>query len=105
MSYWIPPILFVIFIVLCMCAGGKPTGGNEEDMSCLTHHAYGEYRVLYDDGFLSQPFMGKTATFYASHFGGKVVPRNYDQYGPHRVLPGGRWVNTPKNAVAPESSL
>jgi hypothetical protein len=98
MGYWIPPILFVLFIVMCMCAGGDRQADDAEDCSIDTHRMNGMYRVLYDDGFLSQPFMDKTATFYASHFGGKVVPRSYDQYGPHRVLPGGRWVNVPKNA-------
>lgn len=98
MGYWIPPILFVLFIVMCMCAGGAPRRGESEDVSIDTHRQYGNYRVLYDDGFLSQPFMSETAVFYAAHFGGKVVPRDYNHYGPHRVLPGGRWVNVPKNA-------
>lgn len=97
MGYWIPPILFVLFMVLCMCAGGDRQADDAEDVSIGTHRMYGAYRVLYDDGYLSQPFMVKTASFYASHFGGKVVPLNYDTYGMHRVR-SGKWVNVPKEA-------
>jgi hypothetical protein len=97
MSYWIPPILFVLFIVMCMCAGGN-SQASTEDCSIDTHRINGRYRVLYSDGYLSQPFMAETATFYASHFGGKVVPRNYDQYGKHRVR-SGKWVNVPEGTA------
>ena len=87
---------FILVIVMILMFVAESASENNEEYSLGTHRTEGQYRVLYDDGFLSQPFMGKTATFYASHFGGKVVPRNYDQYGPHRVLPGGKWVNVPK---------
>lgn len=69
---------------------------NEEDYSLDAHREVGRFRVLYNDGFLSQPFMPETARFYAEDFGGKVVPRDYDKYGPHRVLPSGKWVNVPE---------
>ena len=95
-------IILAALFVLALWAGGKAAGepGNEaESYSLDTHRIYGQCRVLYNDGFLSQPFMIQTTKFYASHFGGRVVPRGYD--GPHRIPPSGRWVNMP----ASKSSL
>jgi hypothetical protein len=85
MSYWIPPILFIAFVVFCMFMRGGQSTNDNEDCSIGTHRMYGQYRVLYNDGYLSQPFMGETAKFYAAHFGGRVVSVNYN--GPHKRLP------------------
>lgn len=87
-------VVVVVVIILIMLFAPEPSSEeNNEEYSLDSHRIYGNYRVLYNDGFLSQPFHFKTAKFYAEDFGGKVVPRNYDQYGPHRVLRGGKWVN------------
>ncbi len=80
-------VVVLIFLILLFAPGRS--GENNEDYSLATHASSGSYRVLYTDGYLSQPFMRKTANFYAKHFGGRVVPRNYS--GPHRVR-GGEWV-------------
>ena len=88
-------IFLVVVFILLVC--GPDMTNESEDCSIDTHRRFGHYRVLYNDGFLSQPFMRKTAKFYAEHFGGRVVSKNYN--GPHRVLPGGGWVNVPANVT------
>lgn len=91
---WIYGGLIFLVIVAAFFLAGSPR--TSEDVCIATHRAEGRYRVLYNDGFLSQPFMRQTARDYAKMFGGRVVPRNYN--GPHRVLPGGGWVNANGNA-------
>jgi hypothetical protein len=73
-----------IFVIAILMSAGTGSGRSNEDYSLDNHRLYGKYRVLYDDGYLSQPFMGKTAKYYAEHFGGRIVSRNYN--GPHKTL-------------------
>ncbi len=71
MTYFIAVIL-AILIFLCFCGpNSEPTG------SLNTHRMYGQHRVLYEDGQLSQPFSLQVARDYAKMFNGKIVPRNY----------------------------
>lgn len=84
-------IVVLILVVLMSMLGAGSSESSSEDCSLDTHRLKGRFRVLYEDGFLSQPFMIETAKFYAKHFGGTVVSRDY--MGPYRILPDGRWVN------------
>jgi hypothetical protein len=88
-------MIFLALATACVLFGGAGQSYNE-NVSLDTHRVHGRYRVLYNDGFLSQPFMPQIAKFYAEHFGGKVVARNYN--GPHRVRCG-KWVNVSKSAA------
>lgn len=67
----------------------------EAEYSNDYHRQHGAYRVLYDDGYISQPMLPYTAKSYAERNGGRLVERNYN--GPHRILPGGGWVNVRLN--------
>lgn len=40
------------------------------------HRKYGTHRVLYNDGFYSEPFLYETALAYAKMHGGRVVERD-----------------------------
>lgn len=75
--------LIVLFVLLLVSGAlfHDPTG---EDCSMDTHRRLGKYRVLYSDGYLSQPLMRDTAQFYAAQFGGRVVDVNND--GPYKKL-------------------
>ena len=71
MTYFVIGILAVL-IFLCFCGPNSSCGGSLD-----SHRRYGRYRVLYDDGQLSQPFSLGVARDYAKIFGGRVVPRSY----------------------------
>lgn len=68
MIFWI----VVAVIVVLMFAGSNTLS---EDCSIDTHRRYGQWRVLYPDGNVSQPFMRKTAESYARMFNGRVVSK------------------------------
>ena len=96
-------IIIVLAVAFMLWLGSKAAnepGDVSEDCSIDTHRIYGEARVLYNDGYLSQPFYAETAKFYAEHFGGQVVPRNYNQRGMYRI-PNRGWVNVPKGVTPP----
>lgn len=65
------------FLILCCCVESGHTLGSDESESLGTQYCHGQYRVLYPDGQLSQPFNLSTARSYASMFDGQVVSRNF----------------------------
>ena len=82
--YWIPIFFIALLVLTAFLGGGNQGKFDDEDCSLDTHRMNGAYRVLYNDGYLSQPFYANTAKFYAKHFGGRVVSRNYN--GPYKKL-------------------
>jgi hypothetical protein len=76
MNALIPMILVMAFVVIPAAIFlSKPDDGGEHSMGYNRIH--GKYRVLYEDGQVSQPMLHQTAKDYASMFNGKVVPRTY----------------------------
>jgi hypothetical protein len=43
------------------------------------HQTYGEWRVRYPDGKISQPFSRQVAEDYAEMFGGEVIPKDQEE--------------------------
>lgn len=82
-------VLGVLAVLIFLCVFNPPSS-NREDYSLDTHRIYGKYRVLYNDGYLSQPFGIQTARDYAKIFGGRVVARDYR--GPYKTR-GGKLVS------------
>ena len=68
-------ITVVVIFAAFLCLGGLSSVDVKKDVSLDDHRLYGQYRVLYNNGQLSQPFHYETAKFYAEYFGGKVVRR------------------------------
>jgi hypothetical protein len=65
-----------------MCIGGDHNGDPDAEHCIDWHRRNGQYRVLYPDGFFSQPFTWAVACDYQKIFGGRVVPKEaYGQSG------------------------
>ena len=81
MGHTIGIALVILFLVGLAVASSLDGGSYEpgEGDSLDRHRMYGNYRVLYNDGKLSQPFGRKTAQDYAEMFGGTVVPKDYQR--------------------------
>jgi hypothetical protein len=69
---------FLLFLAIVALADG-PTERREKEPEHLLvwHSAYGQWRVLYPDGEISQPFSLSVAEDYQELFGGQIVPRDY----------------------------
>jgi hypothetical protein len=71
--YLIYFLAFVFFCLLVVILFIEP----EEEASLDYQRIHGKFRVLYSDGWLSQPMNRKTARDYAEMFDGRVVLREY----------------------------